>query len=300
MLRRVLMRAAAVSVAAVAAVSFLKGPASAGGGGGSGGGGFGGTQCGQSYTPSCTVTAGSPGSSGGAMTGTGMAKTSGTTPATGNIAPGGCSGTMNKTFGCIPPGCSIATQTLGQCRPVPAAGGRPAGGAGPPTQPAPIVLARTARQSLILPSPQIRSNPAQTDLQLTRLPTWLWISHAVWAARSKTASVPGESVTATAAPASVTWHPGDGSTVVCKGPGTPYNSASNPSSPSPTCGHTYTTSSAGQPHGQYRATATIEWVVTWHATGGAGGTLPPLHTTAAAGFEVAESQALDTGNGGQP
>jgi hypothetical protein len=160
--------------------------------------------------------------------------------------------------------------------------------------PGPAALAELAREYLVLPSPVIASSPAQAGLQLTQLPTWLWVSPAEWAARSKTAAVPGESVTATATPVSVTWHPGDGSLVTCHGPGTPYTSADSPSSPSPDCGHTYTASSAGQPGGAYRATVTITWDVTWRATGGAGGVLPPLRTTAVAEFRVAESQALDT------
>jgi hypothetical protein len=134
-------------------------------------------------------------------------------------------------------------------------------------------------------------------LQLTNLPTWLWINPAEWVPQSKTATVPGESVTATATPVSVTWHPGDGSTVTCQGAGTPYTSADNPASPSPDCGHTYTTSSAGHPGGAFTATATITWDVTWHGAGGAGGALPPLFTTAVAAFRVAESQALNTSGG---
>jgi len=37
-------------------------------------------------------------------------------------------------------------------------------------------------------------------------------------------------------PVSVTWHPGDGSTVTCHGAGTPYTSADNPAAASPDCG----------------------------------------------------------------
>jgi hypothetical protein len=140
----------------------------------------------------------------------------------------------------------------------------------------------------------IRSSPAQNALQLTNLPTWLWINPAEWVPESKTATVPGESVTATATPVSVTWHPGDGSTVTCQGAGTPYTSADNPAAASPDCGHTYTSSSAGQPGGAFQATATITWDVTWQGAGGAGGALAPLFTTAVAAFRVAESQALNT------
>jgi hypothetical protein len=89
-----------------------------------------------------------------------------------------------------------------------------------PAVPDPAVLAALARQTLGLPSPVIRSSPVENALQLTNLPTWLWINPAEWVPESKTATVPGESVTATA-PVSVTWHPGDGSTVTCQGGGHP-------------------------------------------------------------------------------
>src|SRR5271170_2712589 len=139
---------------------------------------------------------------------------------------------------------------------------RTAAGAGA-APPDPAVLAALARQTLGLPSPVIRSSPAQNALQLTNLPTWLWINPAEWVPESKTATVPGESVTATATPVSVTWHPGDGSTVTCQGAGTPYTSADNAAAASPDCGHTYTSSSAGQPGGAFQVTATITWDIAW-------------------------------------
>jgi hypothetical protein len=201
---------------------------------------------------------------------------------------------VNKTFGCVPAGCQVTVQTLA----CPIGAAAPAGAG--PAPPDPAVLAALARQTLGLPSPVVRSSPAENALQLTNLPTWLWISPAEWVPESKTATVPGESVTATATPVSVTWHPGDGSTVTCQGAGTPYSSADSPAAASPDCGHTYTRSSAGQPGGAFQATATITWDVTWQGAGGAGGAggaLPPLFTTAVAAFRVAESQALNTSGG---
>ena len=112
---------------------------------------------------------------------------------------------MNKTFGCVPAGCQVTVQTLACPIGAAAPAGAPAAGPGAPD---PAVLAALARQTLGLPSPVIRSSPAQNALQLTNLPTWLWINPAEWVPESKTATVPGESVTATATPVSVTWHPG--------------------------------------------------------------------------------------------
>jgi hypothetical protein len=176
-----------------------------------------------------------------------------------------------------------------------AAGTRPA--AATAVLPAAATLARAAESELNLPSPVIRSSPAAGGLQLTQLPVWLWVAQATWQPRSRTAAVPGESVTATSTPVSASWHMGDGSVVTCHGPGTPYTAGDDPAAPSPTCGHTYTRSSAGQPSGAYHVTVTITWDIAWHGTGGAAGTLPPLFTAAAVGMRVAESQAINTAGG---
>jgi hypothetical protein len=295
MLTRLLRRVAVGAAAAMALVCLAQVPALAGGGPG-GSAGFGFAQCGQSSSPQCTVTAGS-----GPATGTpGTASPGGTagdgaaTVSAGGAATGGCSGTMTKTFGCVPAGCNITVQTLA-C-PIGVGGGAPPAGGAPPVLPAPGALAQLAVRYLRLPDPVIRSSPAPGALQLTRLPVWLWVAANAWQPQSKTAEVPGESVTATATPVSAAWSMGDGTTVTCKGPGTPYGGG-NPAAASPTCGYTYDQSSAGQPGGAYRVTVTITWDITWQGTGGAGGALAPLQTVAAAQFRVAESQALNTSGG---
>lgn len=163
-------------------------------------------------------------------------------------------------------------------------------------QPTPAQLAQMARDQLRLPSPEIESSPANE--QLVGLPTWLWLDREGWGSVSATASVPGVSVTATARPVSVDWAMGDGNSVTCKGPGTPYDAMrqkqASPSSTSPDCGHTYRTSSAGQPDNAYPVSATVHWTVTW-AGAGESGEFPGLTTTSDAAFRVAESQALNTG-----
>jgi hypothetical protein len=62
---------------------------------------------------------------------------------------------------------------------------------------------------------------------------------------------------------------GDGSEVVCKTAGTPYESEYGLKD-SPDCGHTYTLTSAGQPDDAYTVTATSSWVVTWAGAGQSG------------------------------
>jgi hypothetical protein len=275
MLTRLLRRATIMAATAVALLFLAQVPALAGGGP-PGNAGFGFAQCGQSSSPSCAVTAGS-----GPATGT---PGSGGTGRTGTTAPGAAGGGQGKA-------------------PAGTAGGAPPPirnllvGAGGGALPQPGALAQVAVRYLRLPGPVIRSSPAPGALQLTRLPVWLWVAANVWQPQSKTAQVPGESVTATATPVSAAWSMGDGTTVTCKGPGTAY-SGGNPAAASPTCGYTYEESSAGQPGGAYRVTVTITWDITWKGTGGAGGALAPLDTVAAAGFRVAESQALNTSSGG--
>ena len=274
-----------IAVMVLAAGTLLAAfPAAARAGGGGSGSGFTITQCGQGSAPGCTVTAGDP-------PGTGTPGSSGTGPGTGILTghsggSGGCPGTVSRAYGCVPPGCKINNGTLACPLGAVGPGGRAAG------PPAPRVLAELAERLLRLPYPVIRSSPATAAMQLTELPTWLWMAPGIWVPRSATASVPGESVTATATPVSAAWQMGDGHTVTCHGPGTAYTGSSSPASASPTCGYTYTQSSAGQPSAAFRVRVTITWDITWHG-GGTTGTLPPLATVAAALFRVAESQAVN-------
>lgn len=153
----------------------------------------------------------------------------------------------------------------------------------------PEILARQAASRLVLPAVQVRSSPSGE--KLVRLPTWLWVSSSSWGSRSATASVPGITVTARAHATRASWVMGDGTTVVCRGPGTPWRSGTNPRAQSPDCGHTYTRSSAGQPQSSYPVSVTVTWAISWSG-GGQSGTLPALSTTGTARFRVAESQTL--------
>jgi hypothetical protein len=159
------------------------------------------------------------------------------------------------------------------------------------TGPSPAELAAQARERLRLPDPAVAASPVGD--QLVNLPTWLWLDGG-WAPIEATASVPGVSVTARAVPESATWVMGDGSEVVCRGPGTPYAPGADAASSSPDCGHTYRLSSAGEPGEVFTASVTVSWTVTWSGAGESG-TFPDLTTTGEAAFRVAESQALVTG-----
>jgi len=160
----------------------------------------------------------------------------------------------------------------------------------------PAELARSAYNKLPLTAPTIVLSP--TGQQLVNLPTWLAVTG--WSAESATAGVPAAtavaaavSVTATATPTFVVWSTGDSASVTCHGPGTIFTPGDDPAAASPTCGHTYRVSSAGQPGAVFAVTATVHWSVSWSGAGQAG-TFPDLTTTATARVPVAESQALTT------
>lgn len=137
------------------------------------------------------------------------------------------------------------------------------GGAGPD----PAVLAQRAVALLGLAGPDIRLSPPATSEQVVGLPTWMWtaVGPATWTTHSATAAVTGESVTATATATSIDWSMGDGHSVTCNSPGTPYSSSYGAHAASPTCGYTYSSPSStadGNP-----VTGTTTWQVTWAGGG---------------------------------
>jgi hypothetical protein len=161
------------------------------------------------------------------------------------------------------------------------------------TGPGPELLAQEAVKNLRLPTPAIRVNPAPPTAQVIFVPTWLWVDQGSWGSRSATASAGGLSVTATAKPVKVLWSTGDGTSLTCAGPGTPWTSGMNPAAASPTCGHTFSRPSGG---GSYTLQATVTWEISW-VGGGASGTEPSLTTTASVSLRVVEAGGLNTNEG---
>jgi hypothetical protein len=142
------------------------------------------------------------------------------------------------------------------------------------------VLAARAVNLLPIRGPSIGVAPNAGGTGLLGLPVWLWtaVTPETWGPISATAAVPGLSVTATARASQISWDMGDGHTVVCTNPGTPYNAAYGIAA-SPTCGYPrlgdrpgtgYTRPSSTQPGGKYTVTGTTTWNVTWTGGGQAG------------------------------
>jgi hypothetical protein len=155
--------------------------------------------------------------------------------------------------------------------------------------PGQTLLVDEAVRQLNLRAPTIHLNPPPPAAQLVHLPTWLWVDAPAWSARSATASVPGLSVTATATPVTMVWSTGDGATVTCQGPGTPWRPGNDPAAPSPDCGHTYDSPSTP---GSYTLRATVTWSVAW-AGGVLTGNEPALTSTATTDVRVQQSAVVN-------
>ncbi|MET9628293.1 hypothetical protein ABZX92_12595 [Lentzea sp. NPDC006480] len=165
----------------------------------------------------------------------------------------------------------------------------PAGQQAPPAF-TPEQVAQIARNRLRLPDPGIALSPPGE--QLVNLPTWLWLRNG-WRSIRATASVPGIAVTAVAEPVAVVWSTGDGATITCSGPGTPFAAGRDPKSASPDCGHVYRGPSSSQPGGVYRFSTTVRWNIRWSGAGQSG-VFPDLTTTSSTALRVIESQALNS------
>ncbi|MFC5108994.1 hypothetical protein [Kibdelosporangium philippinense] len=255
--------------------------------------GWGNVNCSQHPQPGCELGAGSGGNggqSGGSGSGGAGSSTGGGAPVCSYAQMSPESEAANVAGGFLPPLQTGHHYYLKACE-----GSNPEwvalGGVAPPP-PSPEELARAARARLRLPAPRIHANPAGD--QLVNLPTWLWLERGTWRDVSATAAVPGVSVIAIARPASVSWAMGDGNSVTCAGPGTPFPPGADPKSASPDCGYVYRISSAGQRSEAFAVTATISWTITWSGAGQSG-VFPNMTTTGSIAVRVAESQAIATG-----
>lgn len=139
----------------------------------------------------------------------------------------------------------------------------------PPQQVNPRELAQRAVDSMTLLGPDIAS-PRPAGTYTVGVPMWMWVSRSAttFGPNRASASAGGVRVTATAEVSKVVWQMGDGTSVTCHGPGTPYQASQGMSS-SPTCGHVYSTTSAAR-GGKDRVTATSTWTIGWQGGGAAG------------------------------
>ncbi len=170
---------------------------------------------------------------------------------------------------------------------------------GPPKVPtlSPEDAARTLVARLGLRAVQVGSapEPGPDRLGLVGLPVWLWAAdpgRTTTGPATLTAAAGGRAVTLTAGLDRITWGMGDGASVVCTGPGTPYATRFGVRA-SPDCGYRYTRTSRSRPGGAYPVTATSDWSVAW-ASGTARGVIG-LQLASTTSLRIGEAQALVTG-----
>jgi hypothetical protein len=144
--------------------------------------------------------------------------------------------------------------------------------------PDPEELARRALASITLKGADIGMAPRPGGAGLVNLPVWMWtaVTPSTWGPISASASEAGLTVTITAKAERIVWDMGDGHSVTCASPGTPFKTG-NGGQQSPTCGYVYGSSSRDRSGGKYTVTATTDWRVDW-AGGGATGVIDQTRT----------------------
>jgi hypothetical protein len=134
----------------------------------------------------------------------------------------------------------------------------------------PAALAQRAVDSMILLGPDIAS-PRAAGKYTVGVPMWMWVNQSAttYGPNTASASAGGITVAATAKVSKIVWQMGDGASITCNGPGTPYTSSQGMAQ-SPTCGHVYSKTSASTQNGRFPVTATSTWTIDWQGGGQAG------------------------------
>jgi hypothetical protein len=131
----------------------------------------------------------------------------------------------------------------------------------------PEALAYQAVAEMRLAPPLIETAPGVGQIGLVNMPVWMWVNTTenTWGPIVRSAAVPGLTVTATAKVKAINWSMGDGQTVRCDSPGTPYGKSMGIKD-SPTCGHRYKKTSRKLADCKYPVTATTQWAISWRST----------------------------------
>jgi hypothetical protein len=155
----------------------------------------------------------------------------------------------------------------------------------------PAVLAAEAIRQLPIRGPIITTAPDTNGAGLVGLPVWIWTpaTEATWGPVSRTAAVPGLSVTATARAVKTVYAMGNGATVTCTAPGTPYRPEYG-NRMSPDCGYAGYPRPSSTVGGRYTITGTTTWQVNW-AGGGQTGQVTTTRSSAAT-IDIDELQVI--------
>ncbi len=156
----------------------------------------------------------------------------------------------------------------------------------------PRALAERALASVQISPPAIRTSPSEDGRLYVQVPTWLWIDPTWWRSYEATARTGRVWSTVSARPVSVTWGPGDGSTISCAGSGAAWTPEKDEQASD--CTHVYRRSSAGAKGGTFPLKATVRLEVTWTSNAAIGGSIPAISRSSSLEVEVGEIQAIGT------
>ena len=148
--------------------------------------------------------------------------------------------------------------------------------AGPAAPVDPAVVAQTIVEQMELRAITIGMVPEDRpgSMGVVGLPLWMWVeapSEQSFGPMTRSASLGGVTVTATARVSRVLWEMGDGGAVTCVTAGTPFSDGHG-GQESRDCGYTYTL------QGTYTVRATSFWSVDWTSTSGPSGSIPVQFT----------------------
>ncbi|MCL2849750.1 MAG: hypothetical protein FWE61_06870 [Micrococcales bacterium] len=168
----------------------------------------------------------------------------------------------------------------------------------------PAQLAQQAVEQMDLRAPQIgmTGGSPPDGMQIVGIPAWMWVADpggSTTGPVTRVVSAGGITVSATARLDRTVWTMGDGAVVTCPGAraaGTRYEGWYD-KQPSPTCGYTYSRTSAGQPDEAFTVIVTAYWVVQWSG-GGQSGTIN-LQMSRNTPKQVGELQAIVIGRDGR-
>ena len=153
----------------------------------------------------------------------------------------------------------------------------------------PTVLRDIARDRINPDPPTPASAPMWSEIPaVVNLPTWLWVTD-VWEPIEETETRGFVTVVVQARPVQTNWSMGDGGGLVCGGPGTEW--APGMDDATTDCAYTYDAAGAG-----LVATVSTQWTFHWWLNGNDMGDFGDLTLDTGFAVDVAEIQAIETGN----
>jgi hypothetical protein len=166
----------------------------------------------------------------------------------------------------------------------------------------PLALERLRETAIPSPEPVLQMLDPEFGWAYVQTPLDFRTGDESWRTVSITARLGPVWATATAAPEALTFDSGDphGAPPVSCGGDAPV--AAYVAEAPGECSYTYVNASSTSPYDGYHflASMTIDWVVSWTSSTGAGGTLPGYQSTGTAEVAVAEAQGLVVCTGSRP